>query len=68
MSDPQVKVIYKIVYRTYTPARKLSIQRYHQSEKGKLKLKEAARRYYLKNKEKINKERRERYAKKKVSN
>ena len=62
MSEPQIK----IVYRTYTPAAKLSIKRYHESEKGKLKLKEAAKRYYLKNKDKINLQRRERYRKKKA--
>ena len=62
MSEPQVKII----YRTYTPAAKRSISKYQKTEKGKLAVAKANKRYYLKNKEKMNAARREKYRMKKA--
>ena len=54
-----------IIYKTYHPSQRRAIRKYQQSPHGKLVLKECKKRYYERNKERINALAREKYREKK---
>lgn len=48
-------IIYKTIYKTYTPAVKRCQERYRKTEKGKIALRKASQNFYIRHKENLKK-------------